>query len=302
MPTYEHLHCAKAAKKDEFYTLTETIEKEFKNYPAKLFYGKTILCPCDDYSKSNFCKFFIDQFDTLKLKSLICTCYSGKNAIDLINTEDVRGKFFIKDSTGVKTGFLKDNGDFRSSEILELISNTDYIITNPPFSLFRDFVEACKNKKYLILGNVTAVSYKNIFELFKNRKIFLGQSIKSGDIPFKVPDDYISDNVRDSVKYVNVSGIRWFTNIQEKPNKPLELLKAYTPEDFPRYDNYDAIEVSKTNNIPYDYPGLMGVPITFMDKFNAEQFRLISVLRRPTLNGKVTFVRIIIQNLKLRCL
>lgn len=301
MPTCEHLHCAKVAKKDEFYTLTETIEKEFKNYDPKLFYGKTILCPCDDYNKSNFCKFFINRFDTLKLKSLICTCYSGKTAIDLIHTEDIRGKVLIKDSTGVKTGFLKGNGDFRSSEILELISNADYIITNPPFSLFRDFVEVCKNKKYLILGNVTAVSHKNIFELFKTRKMFLGQSIKSGDIRFTVPDDYVSENVQDGIKFVNVPGIRWFTNIQEPKNESLELSKTYNPEEYPRYDNYDAIEVSKTKNIPCDYPGLMGVPITFMDKFNAEQFRLISV-RRPTLNGKMTFARIIIQNLKLRCL
>lgn len=213
-------------------------------------------------------------------------------------TPDVpRGKYLIRDSKGIQTGFLKGNGDFRSPEILGLISKADFVITNPPFSLFRDFIEVCKDKKYLVLGNVTAVSYVKIFELLKTGKMFLGQSIKSGDIRFKVPDDYVSENIKDGVKFVNVPGIRWFTNIQEPKNEPLELSKTYNPEEYLRYDNYDAIEVSKTKDIPKDYSGLMGVPITFLDKFNPKQFRIIDSIR-PVLSGNHKFQRIIIQNLK----
>ena len=289
------LNNAKSAKKDEFYTLLETIEKELRNYSPELFFGKTVLCPCDDYEKSNFCKFFLERFSDFKLKSLVCTCYSGQRITDL--TPDVpRGKYLVRDSEGTRTGFLKGNGDFRSPEILGLISKADYVITNPPFSLFRDFIEVCKDKKYLVLGNVTAVSYVKIFELLKTGKMFLGQSIKSGDIRFKVPDDYVSENVQDGVKYVNVPGIRWFTNIQEPKNDLLELSKTYNPEEYPRYDNYDAIDVSKTKNIPKDYPGLMGVPITFLDKFNPKQFRILDSIR-PVLSGNHKFQRIIIENL-----
>lgn len=294
--TIEKLNREKRDKKDEFYTLIETIEKEFQYYSPELFCDKTVFCPCDDYEKSNFCKFFLERFDSLRLKSLICTCYSGQHFTDLNDSDSARGKFLIRDSSGILTGLLRGNGDFRSPEIQEYRDGSDFVITNPPFSLFRDFIEFCKDRKFLVLGNVTAVGYAKIFDMIKTGKMFLGQSIKCGGVMFRMPDTYVS---ADGSRLGLVPGIRWFTNIQNFPNKPLNLTKKYTPGEYPKYDNLDAIEVSKTKNIPCDYPGLMGVPITFMDKYCPEQFELVSLngnIKKLIFQGRNVFNRIIIHN------
>lgn len=286
------LTAAKRAKKDEFYTQRVDIENELRHYKAH-FEGKVVLCNCDDPRQSEFFKYFAENFEKLKLKRLIAVCYKSQD-VDLFSQGDCeraikqvyegdRNGNMVVDDDEVGVFILNGDGDFRSAECIEILKEADIVVTNPPFSLFREYVAQLVKygKKFLIIGNVNALTYKEIFPLIKRNEIWLGASIHSGDRKFGVPDDYplnaagcgIDENGR---RFIRVKGVRWFTNLDyAKRHEKLPLYKKYAPEEFPTYVNYKAIEVSKTADIPYDYNGEMGVPITFMDKYNPEQFEII---------------------------
>lgn len=307
------LNRAGIAKKDEFYTQLCDIEAELLYYKDS-FKDKVVFCNCDDPFESNFFKYFTLHFNELKLKKLVATCYqhsslSGcKYPVDEIlfprPTEQKRAykavvtsvdnsflqsdsnTFILKDLfslPGNSIELLNGDGDFRSAECLALLDSSDVVVTNPPFSLFRDFIGTlvAREKKFLILGNINAATYKEVFPLIRDNKIWLGASIHSGDRKFYVPDTYpldaagcgYDDNGR---RYIRVKGIRWYTNIDmSQRHKGLELSKVYSPEEYPSFDNYSAINVSRTANIPYDYPGIMGVPITFLDRYDPDQFEIL---------------------------
>ncbi len=328
------LRNANKAKKDEFYTQLYDIECELKYY-KKQFRGKTVFCNCDDPFESNFFKYFALNFNWLGLKKLIATCYDGspiqseqislfdvgtvdnkedKKAykIEITEVDDYNGdgtvdlsdvEYLIKNKKNVLT-MLKENGDFRSKECVDILQEADIVVTNPPFSLFREYVnllEECK-KKYLIIGNVNAISYKEIFTLIKHEKLWLGASIHSGDREFRVPNNYPLNAAGSRVdekgnKFIRVKGVRWFTNLDYKErHEDLELYKKYNSKDYPKYDNYEAINIDKTADIPEDYYEPMGVPITFLDKYNPEQFEIIdgigrySMLTGPTPETKGTYL------------
>lgn len=315
---------AKKNKADEFYTQLVDIELELKNYKS-YFKNKIVLCNCDDPFESNFFKYFAINFNFLGLKKLIATCYDGSKvvgeqlslfdfleeeniinnrtaykieitevpdynkdgAIDLFDVEEL-----LKNDNNVLTK-LKGNGDFRSEECVQLLIESDVVVTNPPFSLFREFVALLMkhNKKFIIIGNVNALSYHEIFPYIKKDELWLGQSIHSGDREFRVPDDYplkaagfrIDEHGR---KYIRVKGVRWFTNLDNKNrHEDLTLYKNYSPEEYPNYENYDAINVDITAEIPCDYYGKIGVPITFLDKYNPDQFEIIAL----GIVGSITF-------------
>ncbi len=285
---------AQKAKKDEFYTQRVDIENELKYYKTH-FKDKIVLCNCDDPRQSEFFKYFAENFEYLGLKRLIATCYKSQDkdlfsqgnsekAICQIYEGDKNGNMQIDDDE-VGVFELNGDGDFRSEECIELLKEADIVVTNPPFSLFREYVAQLikYNKKYIIIGNVNALSYKEIFPLIKENRMWLGASIHSGDRKFGVPDEYplnaagcgIDENGQ---RFIRVKGVRWFTNLDyPQRHEILPLYKHYTPEEFPKYDNYDAINVDKTSDIPMDYDGVMGVPITFMDKYCPEQFDIIDI-------------------------
>lgn len=326
------LRLAKVAKNDEFYTQLSDIEKELKYYKEH-FKDKVVLCNCDDPRVSNFFHYFSYNFNQLGLKKLITTCYKSQN-FDLFSQNDSEKAIYLE-YTGDKNGdripnpeeigikHLKGDGDFKSKECIELLKQADIVVTNPPFSLFREYVAQLikYDKKILIIGNVNAISYKEIFKLFKDNKLWLGASIHSGDREFGVPDNYPLNAAsyrinQDGKKFIRVKGVRWFTNLDYKERyEDLILYKTYSPEEYPKYDNYDAINVDKTKDIPADYIGYMGVPITFMDRHNPKQFEIIdgigrySMLTGPTpetkgtyltkINGKPKYARIIIKNKKI---
>ncbi len=318
----KNLNAAKSAKKDEFYTQLVDIENELRHY-REHFRGKTVLCNCDDPRVSNFFHYFSYNFEQLGLKKLITTCYKNQErdlfsqhdserAIWLEYTGDHNGNR-IPDPEEIGINYLQGDGDFRSKECIELLKQADIVVTNPPFSLFREFIDQLVkyDKKFLIIGNVNAVSYKETFMLFKDGKMWMGASIHSGDREFGVPDEYPLNAAgwrQDEMgrKYIRVKGVRWFTNLDYKErHEDLILYKKYSPEDYPKYDNYDAINVDKTSEIPLDYDGIMGVPITFLDKYNPEQFEILGLDRyvednpryghRFTINGKETYARILIR-------
>ena len=285
---------AKKQKKDEFYTRLEDIERELAHY-KEYFRGKTVLCNCDDPRVSNFFHYFSYQFERLGLKRLITTCYknqerdlfsqnASERAIWLEYTGDKNGNR-IPDPAEIGIRYLKGDGDFRSEECIELLKQADIVVTNPPFSLFREYVAQLVkyDKKFLIIGNVNAVKYKEIFPLIQANKLWMGVSIHSGDREFGVPDDYplyaASYRVDEiGKKYIRVRGVRWFTNLDYlSRHDEMILWKEYTPEEYPTYLNYDAIEVGKTSEIPKDYDGKMGVPITFLDKYNPDQFEIVGM-------------------------
>ena len=317
MAKNENLHKAKDAKKDEFYTQYEDIQNELNHYEHH-FKGKTVLCNCDDPFESNFCKFFLRNFNYLGLKRLICTSYSTSPVIgqqltlfDWMEEPVVQGNGYVMDirevpmangrgvsdadidallkskKRGVKK--LKGDGDFRSNECIEYLKQADIVVTNPPFSLFREYVAQLMayQKNFLIIGNVNAITYKEIFPLIKDNRLWLGASIHSGDRKFYVPDDYplhaagcgVDKNGR---KYIRVKGVRWFTNLDyAMRHEELVLYKRYygNEEEYPHYANYDAIEVSKVSDIPCDYYEEIGVPITYLDKHNPDQFEIIGASR-----------------------
>lgn len=285
---------AKEAKKDEFYTQLEDINNEMRHY-REHFRGKTVLCNCDDPRVSNFFTYFAYNFEFLGLKKLITTCYKNQDvdlfsqnkseqAVYLIYEGDKNGNH-IPDPEEIGIHPLKGNGDFRSKECIELLKEADIVVTNPPFSLFREYVAQLieYNKKFIIIGNVNALSYKEIFPLIQKNQIWIGASIHSGDRKFWVPDNYelnaagcgIDNNGK---KFIRVKGVRWFTNLDYKErHDDIILYKKYSHDEYPKYENFDAINVNKTEEIPQDYDGVMGVPITFMDKYNPDQFRIIGL-------------------------
>ena len=301
------LTLAKKRKKDEFYTQLVDIENELKHYKEH-FKGKVVLCNCDDPRKSNFFKYFADNFEKLQLKRLIATCYKSQDvdlfsqgdcerAICQIYEGDKNGNMTVDDDE-VCVKELKGDGDFRSAECIEILKQADIVVTNPPFSLFKEYVAQMVQygKKFLIIGNVNAITYKESFPLIKDGKMWLGASIHSGDREFGVPNDYplAASSFRvdeDGKKFIRVKGVRWFTNLDYKErHERLPLYKRYVSNEYPRYENYDAIEVGKTADIPMDYEGLMGVPITFMDKYNPEQFEIIGMCENEDLYGLKTKV------------
>jgi len=326
------LRAAAASKKDEFYTQLPDIERELKHY-TKHFENKTVLCNCDDPKVSNFFYYFSHNFEKLKLKKLITTCYKNCEADLFSQHTDERGLYLeydgdknanrVPDPEEIGIHKLKGDGDFRSEESVKLLKQADIVVTNPPFSLFREYVEQLMKykKKFIIIGNQNAIAYKEIFKLFKEGKIWLGPSIHSGDREFGVPEYYPLNAAGTRVdsngnRYVRVKGVRWFTNLDYKErHEDLILYKSYTKAVYPKFDHYDAINVNKTRDIPMDYRGAMGVPLTFLDKFSPEQFEIIdglnrySILDGPTdetrgkylaqVNGKATYIRVVIRNRKL---
>jgi hypothetical protein len=283
---------AKEAKKDEFYTQLEDINNELKHY-REHFRGKTVLCNCDDPRISNFFTYFAYNFEFLGLKKLMTTCYKNQNmdlfsqneseqAVYLVYEGDKNGDHIpTADEIGVHP--LKGDGDFRSQECIELLKEADIVVTNPPFSLFREYLAQLieLDKKFLILGNQNAITYKEIFPLIQNNKMWLGSALSYA--AFKVPNYYEEKSTRfwvdeNGQKWRSMGNICWFTNLDiKKRHENLILYKNYSQELYPHYINYDAIEVSKTDFIPADYDGIMGVPITFMDKYNPEQFEIIGI-------------------------
>ena len=319
----KNLSAAKRAKNDEFYTQWHDIEVEmnaYLDYNPDVFRGKTVLLPCDDPEWSNFTKYFAQNFDRFGLKKLISTSYApeskklanyapslfeqGSAQYDKLKSR-ARGKIFVldRDITGdgriniddLQWQYLEGDGDFRSDEVTRLRDEADIIITNPPFSLFREFVSWIEHgkKQFIIIGNVNAVSYSLIFNMIKNDQIWMGCTIHSGDRKFGVPDEYplkaagcgIDEN---GLRFIMVKGVRWFTNIDHgRRHQPLTLMTMADNLRYSRhkdlrqlgkyehYDNYDAIEVPYTDAIPSDYDGAMGVPITFLDKYCSEQFEIL---------------------------
>lgn len=316
----KNLSAAKAAKKDEFYTQYEDIERELQHY-WQHFRGKTVLCNCDDPYESNFFKYFASRFNQLGLKKLICTCYNGSSiqgtqlslfpemnpeepkriAHKLVITEvkDMNGDGAV-DMTDVEILIRNDKnvltqlqtGDFRSQECIELLREADIVVTNPPFSLFREYVAQLVeyDKKFLIIGNKNAITYKEVFPLIKDNKLWIGVTPMSTDLLFEFPSQSVEDVLQNGKRgstYRIVDGrilgrspSIWFTNLDHnKRHQLLDLVCRYSPEEYPHYDNYDAIEVNKTTDIPYDYSGVMGVPITFLDKYNPDQFEILGITK-----------------------
>ena len=331
----KNLTNAKVQKKDEFYTLAVDIENEMKHY-RDYFKGKTVFCNCDDPFESNFFKHFALYFNVYGLKKLIATCYDGSTITgtqlpiftDNDNNSEIKKTAYkieiteVKDANGDGAIDLNDveilikdnvtklngNGDFRSDECVELLKEADVVVTNPPFSLFREYVAQLEeyNKKFIIIGNVNAITYKEIFPLIRENKLWLGVSIHSGDREFAVPKTYPlnASGCREDEngnRFIRVKGVRWFTNIEHKRrHEELTLFQNYSAEKYPKYDNFDAINVDKTSDIPCDYDGVMGVPITFLDKYNPEQFEIIKFSkgnddRDLTINGKIPYFRILIR-------
>lgn len=298
------LRKAQKDKKDEFYTSLTDIEKELKYY-KKEFENKTVFLNCDDPEYSNFWKYFSMNFDHLKIKKVMATHYEAHKQSYYLT--------MYRDDSGVHTDIktLSQNGDFRSPECIELLKEADIVCTNPPFSLFRDYIKQLVeyNKKFLIIGNINIITYKEVFPLFKDNKIWIGPSIHSGDREFRVPDDYPLNASgwridEEGNKYIRVKGVRWVTNLDYKERHDLlPLYKEYNPKEYPKYDNYDGINIDKTADIPADYDGAMGVPITFMDKYNPEQFEIIKFRKGDDdkdlcINGKCPYFRILIRKKK----
>lgn len=280
----KNLQAAKAAKKDEFYTQLTDIEKELRHYKEH-FQGKTVLCNCDDPRVSNFYKYFSINFEHLGLKRLICTCYKNQE-VDLFSTHTCEQAVYI-DYTGGDENILplKGDGDFRSQECIELLKQADIVVTNPPFSLFREYVAQLVkyNKKFLIIGNQNAIPYNEVFPLLKADKVWIGYQF--GDMSFVVPDDYEMRETRswrdeEGKNWRSLGNACWFTNLDIiKRHEHMILYKKYDPDTYPHYYNYDAIDVGKLEDIPVDYYGNMGVPITFLDKYCPEQFELVGLGR-----------------------
>ena len=337
---------AKDAKKDEFYTQLTDIEKELKHY-TEHFKGKVVFCNCDDPYESNFFKYFALNFNRLGLKRLIATCYNGSAVsgnellldfgdtvddpkkiaykVEITEVSDVNGdgavnladiQYLMQNDKNV-ISVLKGNGSFDSSESVELLKEADIVVTNPPFSLFREYLSLLDQygKRFLIIGNTNALKYKLTFKMFQEDRIRTGYTNFNVGMFFQVPNSYEKfHHIENGKKMARVSTSCWFTNLPvKKHTENLVLYKKYTPEEYPTYDNYDAINVNTYTDIPCDYDGVMGVPITFLDKYNPEQFEIIWTTDRggdgyleeykkkwdrydaPVLNGKGMYTRILIR-------
>jgi Adenine-specific methyltransferase EcoRI len=355
----KNLHKANQAKNDEFYTQLTDIEKELKHYKEQ-FRGKVVYCNCDDPFESNFFKYFASNFNVLGLKRLIATSYkpspiantqlglfggetrtapkgrpkitANKFIINEVHDIDGDGAFDLRDvaeqlkaNKNNEWSPMEDEGDFRSVESIELLKQADIVVTNPPFSLFREYVAQLMvyNKKFLILGDQNAITYKETFGYVKENKLWLGYD-NGGTKWFQVPMEYdipteSRKKIVNGVKYFSMGRIMWFTNLETtKRNENIVLYKKYSPEEFPKYDNYDAINIDKVSDIPLDFGGAMGVPITFIDKYNPGQFEIVSSNdirlnsavpykehglikdKDGSINGKPKYVRIVIRNKKVK--
>lgn len=291
----KNLTQAKKNKKDEFYTQLSDIESELKHY-KKHFKNKVVYCNCDDPRVSNFFHYFSYNFEYLGLKKLIATCYRNQNP-DLFSQHDTEKAIYLEyegdknqnnipDPEEIDIKRLKGNGDFRSKECIELLKQADIVVTNPPFSLFREYVAQLieYEKNFLILGQQNAITYKEIFRLIKENKLWLGVN-NGGTKWFQVNDDYdikteSRKKIENGIKYFSMGSVNWYTNLDiAKRHEDLILYKTYNPEEYPNYDNYDAIEVSKITDIPANYYGTMGVPITFLDKHNPDQFEIVGITK-----------------------
>lgn len=345
----KNLNNAKIAKKDEFYTQLTDIERELQHY-WQHFKDKVVLCNCDDPYESNFFKYFALRFNQLGLKKLICTCYNGSPVqgnelmidfgdftdepkkiaykVEITEVKDLNGdgavdlsdvQYLLKNDKNVLST-LK-TGDFRDPECIELLKQADVVVTNPPFSLFREYIGQLMEyeKKFLVIGPYNAITYKEIFPLIQNNRLWLGYGFHAGNAYFKIPNDAIKEYVNgvfnESTGLVKFRNCTWYTNIDHvKRHEELDLVCRYSPEEYPHYDNYDAIEVNKTVDIPYDYNGVMGVPITFLDKYNPEQFEILgatesegkgfsngiwkesSKIAQAVVNGSKVYKRVFIRN------
>ncbi|MFY9101236.1 hypothetical protein OZY48_09365 [Aliarcobacter cryaerophilus] len=357
---HEYLKKAKKAKNDEFYTQYIDIQKEvsaYIDYDPDVFKNKTILLPCDDPEWSNFTKFFAQNFELFGIKKLISTSFAFQskgydatyeptefeknNPIYNAQKTKINGKIFTLDRDNTKDGkidiydlewkYLDGDGDFNSNEIRALRDEADIIITNPPFSKFRDFLTWIieSKKQFLIIGNLNSISYKEVFRLIRNNILWLGPSIISGDREFEVPVDVVdlskfTGQIRDGKYFQRVVGVRWFTNLDHGRRHqaiPLmtekDVIKFSTKKPYDKYDNYDAIEVSYVKQIPSDYDGVMGVPISFLDKHNPDQFHILGLSAsagydpeivglefkgetdaRPLIDGKIKYARIFIKAIR----
>ena len=283
------LTAAKNAKKDEFYTQRVDIENELNHYKAH-FKNKVVLCNCDDPRESEFFKYFVENFEKLGLKRLIATCYKSQDvdlfsqgdcerAIYQIYEGDTNGNMTLDDNE-VSIRYLNGDGDFRSAECIEILKQADIVVTNPPFSLFREYVAQLVkyDKKFLIIGHQNAITYKEIFAFFKDNKIWLGFGFRGNAAHFRSRYKDVATAADHREGMIRVSGVMWFTNLDvKKRHEKMPLYKKYSPDEFPHYENYDAINIDKTSDIPFDYDGVMGVPITFMDKYNPEQFEIVAL-------------------------
>ena len=302
MGNNKNLHKANLEKKDEYYTKMNNIEKELCHYTCH-FKNKIVFCNCDDPEYSNFWKYFEINFKRLKLKKLIATHYEEEKPSYKLELVLNKKELFTTKSP------LTQNGDFRSPECTEILKEADIIVTNPPFSLFREYIAQLieYNKAFLVIGNQNALTYKELFFLFKKNKMWIGYN--SGAQEFRVPDTYVRDNIyigSDGYKYAKFGNITWYTNLEvSKRHDIIPLYKKYNALDYPKYDDYDAINVSKISEIPCDYNGKMGVPVTILERFNPDQFELIGIDRylkdnphygrRFKIHGKEIYARIVIK-------
>lgn len=334
-----NLHDSRANKADEFYTQLQTIEDELRNY-QDFFFSKSVFCNADDPYESNFFKYFCLNFNRLHLKKLVCTCYQGSpfagtqlslfgdepnepikhaykividsirgaDGSDTITMDDVKRLLLSEDT---KPQLLQGTGDFRSPECIQLLRDCDVVCTNPPFSLMGEYLPLMVNsgKKFIVLGNINHALYAENFAYFKENKVWLGYH--SGHFWFKVPDNYVPKPTdfrqdEDGTKWRRMGNICWFTNVDiDRRHQPLLLYKHYSPEEFPKYDNFDAIECPKYSDIPVDYDGMIGVPITYLAYHCNDQFEIIGELKHgcdsefdlgvPTINGKSKYTRIVIR-------
>ena len=319
----KQLSQAKKGKEDEFYTQLEDIEAELKHY-REHFAGKTVLCNCDDPRMSNFFFYFVLHFHHLGLKKLITTCYKNQKP-DLFSKNASRQAVYLV-YEGEDIGSppdpniaglvhpLQGDGDFRSPECIKFLEEADIIVTNPPFSLFREYITLLMEhrKSFIVIGNQNAITYKEVFQYIRNNQLWLGY--KFGDMKFRVPDHYAARPTRFWIdkkgkKWRSLGNICWFTNLDiQKRHEELTLYKKYNSEEYPHYDNYDAINVNKTADIPCDYDGVMGVPITYLDKHNPDQFEIIGQMAStcideynfgyPYINGVKKYARILIRKRK----
>jgi hypothetical protein len=316
------LQDAKKAKKDEFYTQLSDIEHELRHYKAQLK-GKVVYCNCDDPRVSNFFHYFSYNFEKLGLEKLVTTCYKSQ-AMDLFSQNDSEQAIYLEyegdrnnnnvpDPEEIDVKPLLGDGDFRSQETLELLKQADIIVTNPPFSLFREFVTQLVeyDKQFLIIGHQNAITYKEIFPLIMENKLWLGYGFKRNMAHFMSHYEDTAADLDHKDGMIRVSGVQWFTNMDtSKRHEDLILYKTYNPVIYPKYDDFDAIEVDKTVEIPMDYKGVMGVPITFLNKYNPDQFEIVgnlgsyapdgySLASQIHLNGNKVFKRIAIRNKRL---
>lgn len=312
------LQKAKKKKSDEFYTQLPDIESELQHY-ANHFQGKVVYCNCDDPRNSNFYRYFAENFHRLGLKSLIASCYREAHC-DLFNMDaGEKGFYYIYNGTENENVIPSDDdliyfngdGDFRSKESIELLVKADVVVTNPPFSLFREYVSQLVKyeKSFLIIGNINAITYKEIFNLIKNNKVWLGVNLGRGISGFIVPEHYELYGTEARIdksgnRIISPNNCLWLTNMDNAlRNEEIVLTKRYADNElaYPRYDNYDGINVDKTQDIPMDYAGCMGVPITFLHKFNPKQFEIIKFRKGDddkdlSINGKCPYFRILIRN------